>query len=142
LVKIGSTGEAANRPLDNGDPWSIKSNTVENWLTVCGLEKVKRSAVAVPAFDLVNEGATDKKNTAFDIYKTWFELDTSVEGASPECKIDKYEVVAKTSSGTFVPLGNLDGQTNYKLAEIDSLTPESDFIVNMKYAVAAETVYL
>ena len=84
MVKIGSSGEAANRALANGDPWSIKSNTVENWLTVCGLEKVKRSAVAVPSFDLINEGSTDKKNTKFDVYKTWFELDTSADGASEE----------------------------------------------------------
>lgn len=140
LVKIGSDGEAANRDID-GQPWSIKSNTVENWLTVCGMEKVKlNSAVTLPSFDLVGDGSTYKKITNFDAYKSWFELDTSAEGASTKCVIDKYEVVKKDGAN-YVALGDLEGQTRYKLAELDTLTPESDFIVNMDYT-AEETIYL
>jgi hypothetical protein len=40
LIKVGSSSPLANQPLQNGDPWSIKSNVVENIVTVCGKEKV------------------------------------------------------------------------------------------------------
>jgi hypothetical protein len=109
---------------------------------VCGLEKVALdSAATLPSFELTGDGSVYKKVTNFDTYKTWFKLDTSAEGASEKCVIDKYELVKKDNDGKFVELGYLEGQRRYKLAELDSLTPKSDFIVNMDYA-ADQTIYL
>lgn len=71
----------------------------------------------MPSYEIVADGSTYQKITNFETYKSWFELDTSAEGASAECLADKFEVVKKVGEN-YVPLENIDG-TKMKLAELN-----------------------
>ena len=61
LVKVGSSSDLANQPLENGDPWSIKSNVVENMVTVCGAEIIALTDAAPYILNLLlaEDGSSD-----------------------------------------------------------------------------------
>jgi len=72
-------------------------------MLVCGLETVASSAgVATFEIDEDNDGAgnyfIDKS-----IYKDYFTVDSSEDGASPKCVVNKYELVGSADGLTPLP---------------------------------------
>ena len=105
--------------MDNGDPWSIKSNVIENWVTVCGAETIALTDAAPYVLDLeqvIDSGSTQEKSIEAVVYSKWFTLGVEDPNASPKCIVDQYSFVTKnTGTGAFEELVAVDG---YKVADI------------------------